>query len=344
VPLAVLEGHQNGDLQAIVFVTARRHHYVPQFYLRGFTRNGGKNSKLFVVDVVDRKSFWTTPANVCAVRDFNRIEAPGLPADALETSLGQFETVVARGLQTIIKDRATRDSKAWNCVLNLMSVMAVRNPHTRRQIDRYHSEILQLIARMTVQSPEVWDGTVQNMLKDGSLNEPPKVSYEQIKQFVDKGEYTISFPPGYHTPIEFGAQDVVLNTLADRKWLLLEAEAGEFITTDLPVCLLLTSGDAASLRHPIGHATRNTTILFPLSSDLIAMGSFEGQSGTGHADRKDVAAFNHALAMHCDFMLFARTDRFVVADRYGEGFATGAEVLNRIAASPRASRGRKMPR
>ncbi len=325
-------------------MTARRHHYVPQFYLRGFTRNGGKNSKLFAVDVVERKSFWTTPANVCAVRDFNRVEAPGLAADELEKSLSQFETIVARGLQKIIKDRATRDSKAWGCVLNLMSVIAVRNPHTRRQMERFHSEILQHIARMTVQSRALWEGTVRGMLKDGSIEEPPKVSYEQIKQFVDNGDYTFEYPHGYHTPMEFAAQDTVLKTLADRKWLLLsiETDAGEFITTDLPVCLLLTSGDATSLRHPIGHSTRNTTVLFPLSADLMAMGSFEGQSGTGQADRKDVAAFNHALAMHCDFMLFARTDRFVVADRYGEGFATGAEVLNRIAANPRASRGKKM--
>lgn len=327
-------------------MTARRHHYVPQFYLRGFTRNRGKKSKFFAVDIVGRKSFWTTPANVCAVRDFNRVEAPGLTADALETSLSQFESVVARGLQTIIENRTTRDSKAWNCVLNLMSVMAVRNPHTRRQMERFQSEILQHIARLTVQSRELWEGTLKGMLKDGSIDKPPKVSYEQIKQFVDKGEYTISFPPGYHTVMEFGAQGAVLNALAHRKWLLLSVEpgCGEFITTDLPVCLLLSSGEPTSQRHPIGHATRNTTVLFPLSADLLAMGSFEGQSGTTQADRKDVAAFNEALATSCDFMLFARTDRFVVADRYGDGYTTGAEVLTRIVASPRASRGKKTPR
>ena len=323
--------------------SARRHHYVPQFYLRGFTRNGGKKSKLFAVDVVERRSYWTTPANVCAVRDFSRVEAPGLPPDALETSLSAFEARASRALQTIIKDRSARDSDAWMYVLNLMSLIAVRNPHVRSEMERFQSDILKMISRMTVQSPERWDATVKEMLRDGSIGEPPKVSYEQMKDFVAKGQYTISFPHGYHTQAEFSGQDTVLRTLVDRKWLLLsvDRDQGEFITTDLPVCLMHTSGEPSSRPRPVGHGQLNTTVLFPISSDLLAMGSFEGQSGSAHANRKDVAAFNLALAMHCDSTVFASTDRFNVADRDGDGFTFGADVLTRIVASPRRGRGRK---
>jgi hypothetical protein len=327
-------------------VTARRHHYVPQFYLRGFTRNGGKNSKLFAVDLLERRYFWTTPANVCAVRDFNRIEAPGLADDALETSLSSFERAVARAFRTIVEDRSTRDSEAWLYVLNLMSVIAVRNPHMRGQIERYKSDLFRMIGQLTVQSRERWDSTVKDMIKDGAIDKPPPVGYEDMKRFIDKGEYTFSYPPGSHVPLEFAGQDAVLRTLVDRKWLLLTIDRaeGEFITTDLPVCLLRTSGDAASLRHPVGHGLLNTTVLFPLTTDLLAMGSFEGRSGTVHADRNHIADVNLALATHCDSSIFARTDRFIVADRSGDGYTTGADVLSRIVASPRTSRGKKTPK
>ncbi len=73
---------------------ARGHHYIPRMYLKGFARNPGKKSKLFVFDF--DKSDWlpgaTNPVNIAKVRDFNRVDIEGLPIDALEMSLSEFET------------------------------------------------------------------------------------------------------------------------------------------------------------------------------------------------------------------------------------------------------------
>src|SRR5258708_662132 len=74
-----------------VVSTARGHHWVSQTYLARFTADGHKDSKLYIVDLDQRKVFSTTPANVCKQRDFNRVESADLPPDALETGLSQFE-------------------------------------------------------------------------------------------------------------------------------------------------------------------------------------------------------------------------------------------------------------
>jgi hypothetical protein len=58
----------------------------------------------------------------------------------------------------------------------------------------------------------------------------------------------------------------------------------------------------------------DTTVLFPLCSDLLAIHSFERQFGSAQVNRKEAAALNPALTMHCDSMVFASTDRFEVAD------------------------------
>jgi hypothetical protein len=65
-------------------VTAKRHHYVPQCYLKGFAEDRD-NPKLFVIDGKEQRSFCTAPANVAAERDFNRIEVDGYPRMALST-------------------------------------------------------------------------------------------------------------------------------------------------------------------------------------------------------------------------------------------------------------------
>ena len=71
---------------------ARRHHWIPESYLGLFSHEGNTGSQVFVVDCVERKSFWTSTDNVCVKRDFNRIESPDLDRNELEKRLGQFES------------------------------------------------------------------------------------------------------------------------------------------------------------------------------------------------------------------------------------------------------------
>ena len=56
--------------------TARNHHYVPQFYLKGFSDPNLQNEQLHVIDKVDRRHFVTNPRNIASQRDFNRINLP----------------------------------------------------------------------------------------------------------------------------------------------------------------------------------------------------------------------------------------------------------------------------
>ncbi len=53
----------------------RKHHFISQCYLKGFTRSGRKDGQLFAINISDGSSFCTKPASVGAKRDFNRIEA-----------------------------------------------------------------------------------------------------------------------------------------------------------------------------------------------------------------------------------------------------------------------------
>ena len=89
-------------------MTARRHHYVPQFYLGGFTYNRRK-PKLFCFDFKAKKSFNSAPDGVGQQRDFNRVNIPGHPPDVLETALAAEETVLAEALARIIESRSLAD-------------------------------------------------------------------------------------------------------------------------------------------------------------------------------------------------------------------------------------------
>jgi hypothetical protein len=72
---------------------ARQHHWIPQVYLKGFTRDWNKRSRLFVLDLVKREEFWSKPRGVGGARDFNRVDAPDVSPDAMEQGIGKFESV-----------------------------------------------------------------------------------------------------------------------------------------------------------------------------------------------------------------------------------------------------------
>src|SRR4051812_18355577 len=107
---------------------ARRHHYVPRFYLRFFCDSKGR---LFVVDAKELKSFGAAPENVSMEKDFNRIEIDGVEPDALEKGYGKFESEVAPALARIIKQGKFAGDEDRTLVLNFTALLCIRNPQRR---------------------------------------------------------------------------------------------------------------------------------------------------------------------------------------------------------------------
>ena len=60
---------------------ARAHHFLSRCYLKGFTQQGTKYSKLTTLDLKKESFFITTPKNVGHERDFNTIGLDGFEPD-----------------------------------------------------------------------------------------------------------------------------------------------------------------------------------------------------------------------------------------------------------------------
>lgn len=115
---------------------ARKHHYVPRAYLGGFTATGTKDGKFFVLDVESGRAFRTSPANVAAERDFNRVDIEGRSPDAIETALAPFEGQAVEAIRRVIETQTYPNDQDWNLILNLLALLAVRNPRMRTSFNR----------------------------------------------------------------------------------------------------------------------------------------------------------------------------------------------------------------
>lgn len=316
---------------------ARIHHYVPRTYLRGFARGAGKSSQLLAIDVVDRRSFWTSPKNVCAERDFNRIDIPGHPPDVLEKQLARFDSLLGAALQKIAQMRSFEDQTARLMLLNFASAVATRNPDLRASMEDFYRQIEAITGELLVSTPQRYEAALARARKDGDVRENLEVSYEQMRAFVRERRYELEFPPGFHIEREMKVQDKVLRTMLDRKWTLLRAPRGaEFVTSDRPVCLWANE----RWEHPLGYGLSNTTVVLPVNSSLLAMGTFEGREGVFDAPREYVASMNLAVALRCDRLVFARSASFETTDVNGT-ITVGPDLIHRLIASERRPRAPK---
>ena len=286
-----------------------------------------------MVDLDARRSYETNLINVCQQRDFNRIDVPNEPPDALEKVLGELEGRFAMALQRVVETRSTCDDETWNLVLNLMSLLAARHPLVRAHAEQLKDAFLRRETQKVLESPESWAKHAQELVKAGYLTtEQAAHPYEEIKRFADDVRFTISFSPGHLTELEFKIQDDLLRSLGDRSWSMFTTDNpdAQFLTTDRPVCLVRWGPRAAENPNPMSFDHPRTTVLFPLSPQLLAFGRFEDVPTHRKLGATSVGLINLKLLLNSYTSAFAPRDRFLI----GREPLSGSEVLARVTGPP----------
>ncbi|MBR0654586.1 DUF4238 domain-containing protein [Plastoroseomonas arctica] len=281
-------------------MTARNHHFVPQCYLKGFVRHRDK-PKLFVVDRQNRTAFQTHPRNVAAERDFHAIDLEGHAPDALEGALAQFEGQLADALGRIIADREIRSEDDRVYLLNLVAMLAVKNPRHRRSFMDFQERLYDMIGDVVTANDTIWNSQMRQVKEAGFIEKESAVTRKQARDFLQRGEYTIDMNTGYQVGLELNALDTVLRCCADRHWILLRAppDSPGFITSDHPVCLFWSDLNMRSGLLPPGHGMKATEVLFPISSGLAWIGTFEHPARIIDATEEKVRTFNAAVLSVC---------------------------------------------
>jgi hypothetical protein len=220
-------------------LTARIHHYVPKLYLRGFTYDN-KHRMVHVVDGVKKRAYPTNIINVGAERDFNKLEIKGVNPDKLELGYNKFETEVAEAIDRVRRSRNFGDSKDRALILNLIGLMAIRNPRWRKAMNDFAARVAKMMMDLALETPERWAQQVAGAKGRGYIAPDADADYAKIKKFHEGGAYKIEMPRERNIHLELSTHDAILPYLFGRNWSLLRAapDAGKFITSDHPVCLM----------------------------------------------------------------------------------------------------------
>lgn len=287
-----------GDNQRMT--ESRNHHYIPQGYLRGFGWKRGKHYMVVIHDFKERKTYETNTRNVCAQRDFMRFETEGRRPDWLEIEFGKLESKAVVAIGEVVK-AGEFDGENKNYILNLMALLAVRSPEQRENRRESQARMAQIMMDLVLQKKERWESQIK---KVGDANgKPSLVTYEEAKEFFDRGEYTIEVEREQHIQNEIKLYNTVLQLLSQRKWTLylVPGDYGEFITTSRPVVIVYIDPERVPLylRHSPGFGLNNTEVYFPLTKNGLLIGRCEGEEKTvSLANQAFVGAMNNQLIQH----------------------------------------------
>jgi hypothetical protein len=250
---------------------ARKHHYVPQAYLAAFTSTGTKDGQFCVLDVQSGRAFRTSPINVAAQRDFNRVDIDGHSPDAVESALAPFEGEAVAAIKRVIDTHSYPNDTDWNLILNLLALVAVRNPRMRESFNSSREQVLRRIGDLLISDKRLWERHMKGAREAGE--ELPDISFEEFKSFIERGQYDFVFYPEENLRVEFNALDEVLPLLGQRYWSVLIApdDGPEFICCDHPVTLVWKG----ARQGPVGYGLRNTEVFFPLGRRIGFYGVYE---------------------------------------------------------------------
>jgi len=312
-------------------MTARRHHYISQCYLKAFAVDRRKgSSQLHVFARESRKTFVTATENVGLERDFNRVDVDGEAPDAFEKMLSGFESDLASALERTIEAETFQTRADYEVILNFIALLAIRNPRHRESVRDIHEQILKKMLGLSLATKERWEKHERDMEAAGYKPREPIQTYEEVKAFYKSDNYKINLDTGYHIGLELKSFEAILPHLIGRGWMMMKApkDSGGFITSDHPVSLTWRAQKDRGFFNSPGFGHAETQVIFPLSPKLALAGAFEMKDETREIPREYVAMTNGHTAIASTRQAFARDMHFRYQLRRDLGARKAARLID----------------
>ncbi|MBX3438216.1 MAG: DUF4238 domain-containing protein [Planctomycetaceae bacterium] len=266
----------------------RKHHYVPQFYLAGFTDNGTVEGSLSVLDTNRLKVWKGKPKDVAHQRDFHQIDGgPNGDPMVIEKLFGQFEGKWSSVLRGVIEQQQLPDDDRFGDLMMFVAFMAVRVPRIRNTITSFLDEVRQK------------EEFARNWLQQQG---------EQVESAFKKE--ADEFDQTWHVRQMVQMAVTLAPILSLRTWQLwiVNSAAPDLFCSDSPVAL--TWATAVTGPYPPGFELKNTVVSVPLHKRLAMVGMFDIDVRRRTIGVSEVAQLNSATGMHAG-QLYSATPDFV---------------------------------
>lgn len=295
------------------------HHFVPQFYLRGFrdtkipTQQG---PRVWVADLKERTIQLRAPKSVAYSVDYYALPDPA-KAQELEKALGRIESDAAPVVARLLGGQLDLSDQARAYLANFMALLVTRGPFFRDKVEDVSAQVMERMIMATVRNPARFERSFREANAGKELT--PQHIEATRQRIVASGVEAKARPVVSLLPLVRVANRV-FPLLLKMEWAFFApAEEMKFLTCDTPLSWVdpLPPGPLGS-----GLAMRNVEVTFPVGPRLCLIATWrEGNTGHAEVDDEIVHQINRRRV---DF-----SSRFVFSD--SEAGARGAlETLDSL--------------
>lgn len=277
----------------------KQQHYVPKFYLKGFSTDG-------VLTVFDRTKDEIRerqlPENVAKVGHLYTFQdKEDRKRFDLEKLFDHVESEAAPILKSLANGDRISSAERESFAL-FLGFSAVRTPASIADARSVYAGFVKARSRLILADERRTLEILRKMNGDGAddvlLREQARdVSKMARDEFHD---LDVKVDPQFALLRSLETWHIVAKQLFERDWMVLYAAGNDqsFLTSDSPIVLLSTSTATRNL--PIGYGSPHAQILFPLTSTcaLVAEGSL-GRIGRSDIEVDALRRYNMTVAQDC---------------------------------------------
>lgn len=208
---------------------ARRHHTIPQFYLRGFARD----ERLTTVRLSGGEKFPQMVRKASSQNDFYTIDGHPDGSDVFERQLANIEGQASKVFTQIMQGEWPLSQENRMILANFIVLQALRGPNLRSDMEYIASQFTRL---------EIGYGGregVKEWVEQNHAYSPTDTEADQIWAEATRPEGPpITIQPIVHIEQMLNMAEELLPLVAGRPWTLMEFHRRSLITSDAPVSLI----------------------------------------------------------------------------------------------------------
>jgi hypothetical protein len=218
----------------------RAHHYLPVFYLRGFTSETPKDKGFVWVYEKAKTPRRSKPENEAHERDLYAFEdEEGERHDHLEQLLSDIESAVAPLFRAIEDGYHEFHPVDWEGLTYFMALMWLRGPTGRDFVNGLYEDSTEFALKKQAENAEEFAKFYQRFLESSGTK--TKVTAEELRDFILGGKGTIEQKNyGFTLKLMFDGVPRISSILKKKRWTVLISKDDQFFcTSDHPLLTYL---------------------------------------------------------------------------------------------------------
>ena len=281
----------------------KRHHFLPEFYLSGFTRKG-------MLSIYDRKKKQyrvQAPRNTAVIGHYYAFLNKNGEVDySVEKMLSQIEGRAKPVIRKLEHDEGISTEERIDLAI-FLGILFARVPKAERENEEIADATIKQLTKHMFPTVEA---VTAHLEERGKLGE---ISPDYFFKFIHNEEYAVKGNRNWAVEMLLESGPDIGRALAMMDWMVIHAEPrASFITTDSPFGYIVPEEYQRSGEPVLGVASQKITKVIPLTASIaLLVGKDGGALGHFECNRDHVDELNVFVATEADRYVLGTDERLV---------------------------------